>query len=139
MVTTHKIYESRMGNRVSKSDGVNTFVKEQRVDGNCCSIFQNMQLRYTLTAYENRYQTEILSNPSHSNESILDSVNTIDSKPFYPWLITVYFGCGSVYINCDIASFNVYGFAFFKRTNYSFSLNIQYKELKKINLIYGCC
>ena len=33
MVTAHKIYESIMDNRVSKSEFVKNFVKEQRVYG----------------------------------------------------------------------------------------------------------
>lgn len=78
MVTAYKIDEKKIGNRVSKSNKLqNLFVKEQRVDGNCCtnlnSIYkfppfgrnlniEKVQLRYTLTVFERRYQVRIPSN-----------------------------------------------------------------------------
>jgi len=78
MVTSHRINESWMGNRVSKSNEIfctlcgflpllYSFVKEQRVYGSYCFamiviIVQNEQLRCTLTVYESRYQVEVLSN-----------------------------------------------------------------------------
>ena len=58
MVTAYKISEKRIGNRVSKSNS-NIFVKEQRVDGSC---HNKLWLRYTLTAFERRYQVKIPSN-----------------------------------------------------------------------------
>lgn len=61
MVTAYKISEKRIGNRVSKSNRIyrNLFVKEQRVDGSC---HKKLWLRYTLTAFERRYQVKIPSN-----------------------------------------------------------------------------
>ena len=38
MVTSKKIYESIMGNRGSKSNILNIFVKEQRVNGDWCVV-----------------------------------------------------------------------------------------------------
>nr|pir hypothetical protein - jelly fungus (Trimorphomyces papilionaceus) [Trimorphomyces papilionaceus] len=84
VVTTHEIYESRMGYRVSKSD-VQKSVKEQRVDGSCCNTNSSMQLRCTLTSHENGNLTEILSNPGNNNASI-NSVKP--SLPVDPWAIT---------------------------------------------------
>jgi hypothetical protein len=77
MVTSLKINESWMGNRVSKSKVVwshlanyITLVKEQRVYGSCCllgiftiGIVVFRQLRCTLTVHESGYQVGIPSNP----------------------------------------------------------------------------
>src|SRR5581483_3800365 len=57
-VISHKIKETEMGNRGSKSGIIP--VKEQRVDG---SYFENKsKLRCTLMDYENNYQVKIPSN-----------------------------------------------------------------------------
>ena len=60
-VTTHKINESAMVYRVSKSKILNDFfVKEQRVDGSCC--VQRTQIRYTLMGLGTNHQVKIPSN-----------------------------------------------------------------------------
>ncbi len=68
-VKSQKIYESIIGNRVSKlvSDLISSLsdrsgiVKEQRVDSNCCSI--NLpNVRCTLAGFERNCSVKILSN-----------------------------------------------------------------------------
>jgi len=64
MVISHKMNESEMGYRGSKSVlalSAST-VKEQRVDGSYCLNPQLMQLRCTLTGFERNYQIKIPSN-----------------------------------------------------------------------------
>ena len=60
MVTSHKINESKMGYRGSKSLLETSKVKEQRVDGSYLS--RNDKLRYTLMGFERNYQVGLLSN-----------------------------------------------------------------------------
>ena len=64
MVTSHKMNESEMGYRGSKSVLINSTVKEQRVDGSYCMKAKSkvMQLRCTLMGFERNYQVRILSN-----------------------------------------------------------------------------
>ena len=68
MVTSHKMTETEMGYRGSKSEiiiqnpqpkYINS-VKEQRVDGGYFGI--SPKLRYTLMGFERYYQISILSN-----------------------------------------------------------------------------
>jgi hypothetical protein len=62
IVTTHKVYESKVGYRGSKSIVLiikNTIVKEQRVDGSRC--FNTRHIRYTLMGFERNYQIKIPS------------------------------------------------------------------------------
>ena len=63
MVTSYKMIESEMGYRGSKSEFKTYSVKEQRVDGSWIHSFKqsNSILRYTLMAFERKYQTK---NPS---------------------------------------------------------------------------
>lgn len=61
-VTSHKINQSEIGNRGSKSEFKNS-VKEQRVNGSwCIAKYNSMHLRYTLMDFERNYQIKILSN-----------------------------------------------------------------------------
>ena len=65
MVTSHKMIESEMGYRGSKSDSVShtEFVKEQRVDGSWLLKLAVLirSLRYTLMGFERNYQIKVLS------------------------------------------------------------------------------
>ena len=69
MVTSHKMNESEMGYRGSKSEFIIqnpqpiiiNFVKEQRVDGGYCNNNNKMQLRCTLTGFERNYHIKIPS------------------------------------------------------------------------------
>ena len=62
MVTSHKMNESEMGNRGSKSVLLFSTVKEQRVDGSYCKAKSKiMQLRCTLMGFERNYQIKIPS------------------------------------------------------------------------------
>jgi hypothetical protein len=47
MVTSHEMSENEMGYRGSKSKLIESFVKEQRVDGSCIDAYASM-LRCTL-------------------------------------------------------------------------------------------
>ena len=63
-VTSHKMNESEMGNRGSKSENLNLqpkgiSVKEQRVDGSYFGIYP--KLRCTLMGFERNYQFKIPS------------------------------------------------------------------------------
>ena len=62
-VTSHKMNESEMGYRGSKSVLINSTVKEQRVDGSYCMKAKSkvMQLRCTLMGFERNYQVKVLS------------------------------------------------------------------------------
>ena len=59
MVTSHKMNESEMGYRGSKSVLLNSAVKEQRVDGSYFGFYP--KLRYTLMGFERNYQVKVLS------------------------------------------------------------------------------
>ena len=62
-VTSHKMNESEMGYRGSKSVLIlRDTVKEQRVDGSYCIKLKLMQLRCTLMVFERNYQVKIPSN-----------------------------------------------------------------------------
>ena len=65
MVTSHKMMETEMGYRGSKSKFVTqpNFVKEQRVDGSWSIAKSNhMLLRCTLMGFERNYQIKIPAN-----------------------------------------------------------------------------
>ena len=69
MVISHKINESEMGYRGSKSNFYSKFVKEQRVDGSWglikrynTTISFNKPLRCTLMGFERNYRIKIPSN-----------------------------------------------------------------------------
>jgi hypothetical protein len=61
MVTSHKMKETEMGYRGSKSELKNNFVKEQRVDGSWFLVNTAKSLRYTLKDFERNYQIKVLS------------------------------------------------------------------------------
>jgi hypothetical protein len=66
MVISHKMNESEIGYRGSKSENNLSKlipVKEQRVDGSYCNFRKSkfMQLRCTLMGFERNYQVKILS------------------------------------------------------------------------------
>ena len=88
MVTSQKICENKMDNRVSKSIIVayaeNIIVKEQRVDGSCIgnSTKNNKfpMLRCTLKGFERSYPFRILSNQIN-HIRLYSTVNTYEVKP----------------------------------------------------------
>jgi hypothetical protein len=66
-VISHKMMETEMGYRGSKSEFHNPqpneiSVKEQRVDGSYCILYQFMHLRCTLMGFERNYPVKIPSN-----------------------------------------------------------------------------
>ena len=95
MVTSHKMMETEMGNRGSKSEfagdalsGHKTnSVKEQRVDGSWSIIFAKsklMLLRCTLMGFERNYPVKIPTNQlNNRNFSIFSTQSKIN-----PWFLT---------------------------------------------------
>ena len=90
MVTSHKMTETEMGYRGSKSEFIIqnpqpkyiNSVKEQRVDG---SYFgKSPKLRYTLMGFERNYQIKILS----KQLNIKNFSTVISSLPVNAWFIT---------------------------------------------------
>jgi hypothetical protein len=81
MVTRHEIYESKMGNRVSKSE-VFTSVKEQRVDGSCflsCDKVQEQEVKvYSNGSTKVEYQGQILSKSSLAKSTPRELENSSD-------------------------------------------------------------
>ena len=80
MVTSHKMNESEMGNRGSKSVILNSTVKEQRVDGSYFGFYS--KLRCTLMGFERNYQIKIPSKQLNYF-STLHSNNRLN-----PWFVT---------------------------------------------------
>jgi hypothetical protein len=68
LVKTHKMKETEIDNRGSKSEFITKMdsVKEQRVDGSLC--FNKKHIRYTLTGLETGYQLKILSKQLTKNK-----------------------------------------------------------------------
>jgi hypothetical protein len=92
MVTSHKMMETEVGYRGSKSKftpPVCYFVKEQRVDGSWCITASQantavMRLRCTLMGFERNYLVKILTNQFNNRRfSILSTQVNIN-----PWFIT---------------------------------------------------
>jgi len=83
-VISHKMNESEMGYRGSKSESVKDSVKEQRVDGSWSikAKSKKMLLRCTLMGFERNYQIKIPSKQLNYF-SILHSNNRIN-----PWFVT---------------------------------------------------
>lgn len=79
-VTRHKINQSEIGNRGSKSEFKNS-VKEQRVNGSwCIAKYNSMHLRYTLMDFERNYQVKIPSNQLNCrNFSTLNNSSRVNS------------------------------------------------------------
>ena len=91
MVISHKINESEMGYRGSKSNFYSKFVKEQRVDGSWglikrynTTISFNKPLRCTLMGFERNYRIKI---PSNQLNKLSFSTLNLESK-LNPWFIT---------------------------------------------------
>jgi hypothetical protein len=86
MVTSHKMTETEMGYRGSKSDSVlhTESVKEQRVDGSWSIKAKStkMLLRYTLMGFERNYQIKYPSKQLNYF-STLHSYNNLN-----PWFVT---------------------------------------------------
>nr|YP_010991042.1 LAGLIDADG endonuclease [Pappia fissilis]WOX61315.1 LAGLIDADG endonuclease [Pappia fissilis] len=84
MVTSHKMKETEMGYRGSKSEIVTDSVKEQRVDGSWSikAKSKKMLLRCTLMGFERNYQIKIPSKQLNYF-SILHSDNRLN-----PWFVT---------------------------------------------------
>lgn len=61
MVITHKMMETEMGYRGSKSVLLSSTVKEQRVDGSWSNSLSHSLLRCTLMGFERNYQIKVLS------------------------------------------------------------------------------
>jgi hypothetical protein len=57
-----------MGYRGSKSNLLNNFVKEQRVDGSLCLLTKRKHIRCTLMGLETGYQVKILSKQYNINQ-----------------------------------------------------------------------
>ncbi len=87
-VTSHKMNESEMGYRGSKSEFISHIdsVKEQRVDGSYCIKAKSkvMQLRYTLMGFERNYQVKIPS----KQLNIKNFSTLFSKKPVNGWFIT---------------------------------------------------
>ena len=82
MVTSHKMKETEMGNRGSKSVLTNT-VKEQRVDGSYFGLIKFPKLRCTLMGYENSYQISNPSNQIYINNFKLRTKMFLLNRSFY--------------------------------------------------------
>lgn len=87
MVTSHKMKETEMGYRGSKSEFVTQTetVKEQRVDGSWLIAKNARSLRCTLMGSESRYQVKILS----KQLSIRNFSTLLAQQPkLNPWFVT---------------------------------------------------
>jgi hypothetical protein len=94
MVTSHKMMETEMGYRGSKSVSISPTVKEQRVDGSWCitAISQSntavMYLRCTLMGCESSYQVRILSKQLSIRTFSSSSLTPQPMPRIDPWFIT---------------------------------------------------
>jgi hypothetical protein len=110
MVTSHKMKETEMGNRGSKSEFLNLqpkeiSVKEQRVDGSYFGL--NPKLRCTLMGFERSYPIKILS--KQLNKLFFSTLRNSDNKlpKLNPWFITGFTdaeGCFSITVTPDARS-----------------------------------
>jgi LAGLIDADG endonuclease/NADH-Ubiquinone oxidoreductase (complex I), chain 5 N-terminus len=82
-VTSQKMSENKMDNRGSKSKVLNTFVKEQRVDGSYCFNNKLSLLRCTLMGFERNYQIKI-----PSKQSNIKNLSNINRPQINPWFWT---------------------------------------------------
>jgi len=77
MVTSHKMNESEMGYRGSKSVLRRSTVKEQRVDGSWSNyLLSNSLLRCTLMGFERNYQIKVLSKQLNKTNFCTSAVAT---------------------------------------------------------------
>jgi len=77
-VISHKMSESEMGDRGSKSEFVMNSVKEQRVDGNGCYNLKHQ--RCTLMGFERNYPVNNLSKQLINNNLFFSTVSCNDTK-----------------------------------------------------------
>ena len=98
MVISHKMTESEMGYRGSKSVLLNSTVKEQRVDGSWSNyLLSSSLLRCTLMGFERNYQIKVLS--KQFNKKNFCTSAQVPITKLDPWFVTGF---------CDgEASFNV--------------------------------
>jgi len=151
-VTSYMMNENEMGYRGSKSNIINVslfhlvmiilliitlfivFVKEQRVDGSCCTIELGaqissiVQLRCTLMGFERNYQIKIpskqLINRPSSSSSIQSNIN--------PWFITGFSDAESSFV------ISIYPDSNSKlkwRVTASFSIHIHIKDIELLEQI----
>jgi len=130
-VTSHKMNENEMGYRGSKSDVLNTSVKEQRVDGSW--LLKNIaipirSLRCTLMGFERSYQVKIPAKQLFSK-----TYSTLLSKLIVnPWFLTGFADAESSFI------VSIYKDAKSKlkwRVSIYFSIHIHNKDLPLLKLI----
>jgi hypothetical protein len=103
IVTSHKMMETEIGNRGSKSsDNKILLVKEQRINGNKFDYLMMSNFRCILMGFERNYLTEVLSKrktPSSrfyystlqaASKNIVNKhlSSNILPKTFNPWFIT---------------------------------------------------
>jgi hypothetical protein len=106
MVTSHKMNESEMGYRGSKSEIItpqpnNISVKEQRVDGSWLLAYKAISLRCTLTGFERHYPVKIPSKQLNNR-----SFSTLNLNPVInPWFLTGFAdaeGCFTIKIQQNV-------------------------------------
>ena len=101
MVTSHKMTETEMGYRGSKS--ANKAVKEQRVDGSWFLAQKARSLRYTLMGFERNYQIKVLSKQLNKRFHT-SAYSQVQNTKLDPWFVTGFTdaeGCFSVSIYID--------------------------------------
>ena len=87
MVTSQEMSESEMGYRGSKSEFLMNFVKEQRVDGSWSNyLLSNSFLRYTLMAFERKYQIKVLSKQLKNKTNFCSA--QVQLSKLDPWFVT---------------------------------------------------
>ena len=103
MVTSHKMTETEMGYRGSKS--ANKAVKEQRVDGSWFLAQKARGLRYTLMGFERNYQVKNPSKQLNSQKfSFSTLTNNSENNTIKLWFITGFIdaeGCFQISIRQD--------------------------------------
>ena len=87
MVTSRKMNENEMEYRGSKSVSINEAVKEQRVDGSWSNyLLSNSFLRYTLMAFERKYQIKVLSKQLKNKTNFCSA--QVQLSKLDPWFVT---------------------------------------------------
>ncbi len=141
-VTSHKMKETEMGYRGSKSESLVDSVKEQRVDGSCFGL--DPKLRYTLKGFERNYQIKVLSkqlNFTKTFSSLAPRPSAqVQNTKLNPWFVTGFCdaeACFSVSIYVDKRTK--------KRVNWlvkpSFQISLNSKDidlLLQLQTFFGC-
>ena len=126
MVTSHKMNESEMGNRGSKSEfvTVTNTVKEQRVDGSYCIAWtpKLVQLRCTLMGFERNYPVKIPANQLNNRKF---SIVSCQSK-INPWFITGFSDAEASFI---VSMYRDENSKLKWRVNPNFSIHIHIKDI----------